>query len=137
MQDNNKTISCTVKQEEEGRLVITNILYQRENSILLNSRTHFTKTFMFKLSVTEPPTSAQRNEILIKEISFLSSIIVALAFFILLGVLFCISKYRAGGHKMPPNLSGATLDEMDAIFGNFCDQPAGLVRPAAPGPIMK
>ena len=68
---------------------------------------------MFKLSVTESPTSAQRNEILIKEISFLSSIVVALAIFILLGVLFCISKYRGGRDKMPPNLSGAPLDEMD------------------------
>ena len=75
---------------------------------------------MFKLFVTESPTSAQRNEILIKEISFLSSIIVALAIFILLGVLFCFSKYRGGRDKLTPTLSGATLDEMEAIFGNFC-----------------
>ena len=85
----------------------------------MNSRTHFTKTYMFKLSVSEPPTSAQRNEILIKEISFLSSITVALAIFILLGVLLCISKYRGGRDKMPQNLNGATRDEMEAIFGNF------------------
>ena len=74
---------------------------------------------MFKLSVTEPPASAQRNEILIKEISFLGSIIVALAIFTLLSVLFCVSKYRGARDKMPHNLSGATRDEMDAIFGNF------------------
>ena len=74
---------------------------------------------MFKLSVTEPPASAQRNEILIKEISFLGSIIVALAIFTLLSVLFCVSKYRGARDKMPHNLTGATRDEMDAIFGNF------------------
>lgn len=85
---------------------------------------------MFKLSVTESPSSAQRNEILIKEISFLSSIIVALAIFLLLAVLFCISKYRGSRYKMPPNVAGATLDEMDAIFGNCCDQPCpGSRRP--------
>lgn len=74
---------------------------------------------MFKLSVTEPPTSAQRNEILIKEISFLSSIIVALAIFLLLAVLFCISKYRGGRDKMSQSLTGVTADEMAAMYGNY------------------
>ena len=84
---------------------------------------------MFKLFVTESPTSAQRNEILIKEISFLSSIALALGIFILLGVLFCFSKYRGSRDKLPQNLSGATPDEMEAIFGKNVDWfVPGLVR---------
>ena len=104
MEDNNHTISCTVNQEEEGG--------SRGRGTV-----HFTKTFVFKLEVTESPNSSHRNEIFIKEISFITSIIVAFFFLIFLSILLCVSKYRRKT-KLLKNPAEKTRCEMAAASGN-------------------
>ena len=71
---------------------------------------------MFKLEVHKAPTNAQRNDILIKEISFLTSMTVAFIFFILLSVLLCVSKYRRRTKNLN-NLNEKETDEMSAVLG--------------------
>ena len=71
LSDQNKTLSCTVKQEENGR-------------------THFTRTFVLRLEI-ERRVAVRRGEMILAEkISFALGVIVGMIFIILLCVLISV-----------------------------------------------
>ena len=80
-------------------------------------RTHFTKTFMFKLIVLTEIANAQTNDI--KEISFISSVIVAFAFFLFLSVLICVSKCRRRSKLLERD---GSPEEKEAVIGDTLHQ---------------
>ena len=88
-------------------------------------RTHYTKTFVFKLVVATEITNARRNGTLIKEISFISSLTVAFSFFLLLGVLLCVSRCRRRS-KLPERKS--SREETEAVFGNVLHSNSVSIR---------
>ena len=75
LSDNNKTISCTVKQEENGR-------------------THFTRTFVFRLEINSRDLAASSSGLLGKHINFLLGLLVGVIFIILTCVLIALAALR-------------------------------------------
>ena len=74
---------------------------------------------MFKLIVLTEIANAQTNDILIKEISFISSVIVAFSFFLFLSVLICVSKCRRRSKLLEGD---GSPEEMEAVIGNTLHQ---------------
>ena len=91
--DHNKTISCTVKQEEYGR-------------------THFTRTFVFRLKIQSRAAFAQRDGLSARKISFLSGVIIGIIFLLLLCVLLSILLLRQNKNNKKRKSEEHELDLM-------------------------
>ena len=80
----------------------------------MHFRTHFTKTFMFKLKVTKQPEVAQRYEIYVKEISILGSLILGVLFLVTFCILLTCSIFRQRKQSKKTE-----YEEQLEMFGSF------------------
>lgn len=80
----------------------------------MHFRTHFTKTFMFKLKVTKQPEVAHRYEIYVKEISILGSLILGVLFLVTFCILLTCSIFRQREQNKKTE-----YEEQLEVFGTF------------------